>query len=251
MDNKRLYELSDLWERELFRTKPNVIERIGLYPMIHNDGEGHINGNIEVSLVTEKAYGSFDLLKVSKEYTDAQSCEEAQEGMTLCLSEYLEEFLCDEEIEQIWQYVNSGNIQWHKHKKYSLPFSSYIEDYYGLYDAIRMCEVALFLTKPDCVKKVDLIPYFEDLGYDDDSDSATLLINLDVRLENEEEYNQFTWTGTADGYSEEISKEEAEDNLALELKIIIDGILSDEEIENFWEEIPWDKGWKKKIINDW
>ena len=247
MDNKQLYELSDLWERELFRTKPDCIERIGLYPIVHDDGEGHINGNIEVSLVTEEAYSSFDLLKVSKEYTDAKSCEEAQEGMTLCLSDYLKRFLCDEKKEQIWQYVSSGNIQWHKHKKYSLPFSSYIEDYYGIYDAIRMCEVALLLTKPGCIKQIELIPYFEDLGYDDDSDFATLLINLDVRLEKEEEYNQFTWTGTADGYSEEKSKEEAEDSLALELKIIIDGILSDEEIENFWEEIPWDKGWKKII----
>ena len=110
-----------------------------------------------------------------------------------------------------------------------------------------MCEVALLLTKPGCIKQIELIPYFEDLGYDDDSDFATLLINLDVRLEKEEEYNQFTWTGTADGYREEKSKEEAEDSLALELKIIIDGILSDEEIENFWKEIPWDKGWMKKI----
>jgi hypothetical protein len=110
-----------------------------------------------------------------------------------------------------------------------------------------MCEVALLLTKPDCIKQIELIPYFEDLGCDEDADSATLLINLDVRLEKEEEYNQFTWTGTADGYSEEKSKEEAEDSLALDLRIIIDGILSDEEIENFWEEIPWDKGWKKII----
>ena len=99
------------------------------------------------------------------------------------------------------------------------------------------------------IKQIELIPYFEDLGCDEDADSATLLINLDVRLEKEEEYNQFTWTGTADGYSEEKSKEEAEDSLALELRIIIDGILSDEEIENFWEEIPWDKGWKKKITD--
>ena len=56
MDNKQLYELSDLWERELFRTKPDCIERIGLYPIVHDDGEGHINGNIEVSLVTEKGF---------------------------------------------------------------------------------------------------------------------------------------------------------------------------------------------------
>ena len=62
MDNKQLYELSDLWEKELFHTKPDGIESIGLYPIVHNDGEGHIIGYIEVSLVTEDAYGSFDLI---------------------------------------------------------------------------------------------------------------------------------------------------------------------------------------------
>ena len=246
MDKSRLYELGDMWERELFRTKPKNIEDIGLYPIVHNDGEGHINGYIEISLITEEAFASFDLLTVSKEYTDAQSCEESQKGMVHCLSDYLEKFLCDEEMEWIWQQVNSGDIKWHKYKKYSLPFSSYKEDHYGLYDAIRMCEVAIFLTRPICVKRVKLIPYFDDLGFDDDSDSATLLISLDVKIEKEEEYNQFTWTGTADGYGEERSKEEAEDYLALELKDIIDGILSDEEIQNFWEDVPWDKKWKKK-----
>ena len=248
MDNKQLYELSDLWERELFRTKPDGIERIELYPIVHNDGECHVFGYIEVSIEKHEAYGHFNLIDVSKEYTDAKSCEEARKGMVLCLSDYMEKFLCEEEIERIWHYINSEDIEWHRHMKYPLTFSSYIEDHYGLYDVIKICEIALFLNKPDCVKHVKLIPYYDDLGCDDDSDSATLQISLDVRLEKEEEYNQFTWTATVDGYGEEKSKEEAEDSLALELRIIIDGILSDEEIENFWEEIPWDYGWKKKIL---
>lgn len=44
MDESRLYELSDLWEKELFHTKPDGIESIGLYPIVHNDGEGAMIG---------------------------------------------------------------------------------------------------------------------------------------------------------------------------------------------------------------
>ena len=117
-------------------------------------------------------------------------------------------------------------------------------DNYGLYNSIKRCEEHLLSTKPDCIKSIKLIPYYEDLGYTNNLDLATLLISLDVRLEKESEYNQFTWTGTADGYGKDRSKKEAEDRLVLELKEIIDGIMKDEEIDMFWDEILWDENWK-------
>lgn len=120
----------------------------------------------------------------------------------------------------------------------------YMTDNYGLYDNIKRCEERLFSTKPECIKKIELIPYYEDLGYGDNPDLATLLLTLDVRLEKETEYNRFAWTGTADGYGKDKSRKEVEDTLVLELKEIIDGIMKDEEIDEFWEDVPWDRDWK-------
>jgi hypothetical protein len=65
-------------------------------------------------------------------------------------------------------------------------------DNYGLYNSIKRCEEHLLSTKPDCIKSIKLIPYYEDLGYGDNPDLVTLLISLDVRLEKESEYTQFT-----------------------------------------------------------
>lgn len=44
MDKSRLYELSDLLEKELFLTKPDGIESIGIYHIVHNDDVGAMIG---------------------------------------------------------------------------------------------------------------------------------------------------------------------------------------------------------------
>ena len=40
--------------------------------------------------------------------------------------------------------------------------------------------------------------------------------------------------------------EKAEEELVCEMLYILDGTLSDEEIQTFWEDVPWDRDWKKK-----
>ena len=250
MDIDRLYEIARVRRNEFYSTKPDYIEQADIYPIVHDDTDGHIYGWVDMSLNTGSAFTSYKLLEISKDYIDEQGCEKVKEEVIAYLVEYFENTFCEDEIKRIWQFVESGDLKWHQFTKYTLPYSSYKEDIYGLYDIIKMCEVAIFLAKPEEIKKVKLIPYFEDLGYykedDNDSDtSATLLISVDVRIEKEEEYTQFVWTGTADGYSKSRTKEEAEEYLVGELLDILEGTLSDEEIQNFWKEVPWDKDWKK------
>ena len=244
MNIDRLYEIAWLRRNEFYSTKPDYIVQADIFPIVHDDTDGHVSGCIEVSLNTGSAFASYNLLEISRDYTDDQGCEIAKEEVIAYLIGYYKTF-CEDEVKRIWQFVESGKLKWHQFTRYTLPCSSYLEDVYGLYDIIKMCEVAIFLTKPDGIKKVKLIPYFDDLGYDEDDTSATLLIGVDVRIEKEEEYTQFVWTGTADGYSESRSKEETEEYLVGELLDILEGTLSDEEIQNFWVEVPWDKNWKK------
>ena len=250
MKINRLYEIARVRRNEFYSAKPDNIEKADIYPIVHNDTNGHIFGRIEVSLNTGSAFASYNLLEITRYYIDEQGCEKVKEEVIAYLTDYFEKTFCEDEIKHFWQYVDSGNLQWHQYTRYTIPYSSYIEDIYGLYDTIKMCELALLLTKPEEVENIKLIPYFEDLGYykedeNDNDTSATLLISVDVRIEKKEEYAQFVWTGTADGYSESRSREEAEEYLVGELLDILNGTLLDEEIQNFWEEVPWNKDWKK------
>ena len=247
MDTNKLYDISRVRRNEFYSTKPDYIEKADIYPIVHDNTMGVISGCIEVSLDTGNAYASYTLLEVTRDYTDEPSCKKGKEEVVTHLVDYYEKTFCAEEIKHIWQYIESEDFKWHQYTKYSLPYSSYIKDVYGIYDTIKMCEVAIFLTKPEVVKKVKLIPYFQDLGYDEDDDtSATLMICIDARIEKEDEYTQLIWTCTSDGYDENRSKEEAEKELVCEMLFILEGTLSDEEIQTFWEDIPWNRDWKKK-----
>ena len=250
MDIDRLYEIARVRRNEFYSTKPDFIEQADIYPIVHDDTDGHIYGRIEVSLNTGCAFASYNLLEITRDYIDEQGCEKVKEEVIAYLTDYFEKTFCEDEIKHIWQYVDSGNLKWHQYTRYTIPYSSYIEDIYGLYDTIKMCELALLLTKPEEVRKVKLIPYFEDLGCykedeDDEDTSATLSIYIDARIEKEDEYTQLIWTGTADGYGENKSKETSEKELVCELLYILEGVLSNDEIQNFWEEVPWNKDWKK------
>lgn len=113
-------------------------------------------------------------------------------------------------------------------------------DNYGLYDTIKMCEVAIFLTKPTYIKKVKMIPYYEYIEPSEEYNFYTVLINIDVRIEKEDEYTQFTWTSTADGYNEGESKEKVEDLLVYEMNWLLEWDLENGEIESFWKDLPWE-----------
>ena len=67
---------------------------------------------------------------------------------------------------------------------------------------------------------------------DDEDTSATLSIYIDARIEKEDEYTQLIWTGTADGYGENKNKETSEKELVCELIYILEGVLSNDEIQN-------------------
>ena len=245
MDNERLYEIARIRRNEFYSTKPDYIEEADIFPLVHDNTEGDILGWIEVFLNTGSAYASYNVVEISRDYTDEQSCKKAKEEVTAYLTDYFDKTFCEDEIKRIWQYVESGNLKWQQFTRYLLSDSSYKEDVFELYATIKLCEIAIYLKKPEEVKKVKLIPYFEDWGYYDDDTFATLSIFIDARIEKEDEYTQLVWTGTADGYNEEKSKEKAEEVLAFELYDNLKRILSDEEVQNFWEDVPWNRNWKK------
>lgn len=246
MDTNRLYDIARVRRDEFYSTKPDYIEEADINPIVQDNTLGNISGCIEVSLDTGNAYASYILLEISKDYTDELSCEKARKEVIAHLVDFYEKTFCVEEMERIWQYVGSETFKWHQYTRYSLPYSSYIKDVYGIYDTIKMCEVAIFLTKPEDVKKVKLIPYFQDLGYyEDDDTSNTLLICIDARIEKEDEYTQYLWVCTADDYDENRSKEEAEEELVCEMIDILDELLSDEVFQTFWENVSCDRSWKK------
>lgn len=113
-------------------------------------------------------------------------------------------------------------------------------DNYGLFDTLYLWEVAVFLIRPDSIKKVKMIPYYEYIEPDEKYNFRTVLINIDVRLEKEGEYAQFTWTSTADGYREKKDKRNVEDTLVYELNEMLCKDIDRGEAETFWEHIPWD-----------
>jgi hypothetical protein len=121
-------------------------------------------------------------------------------------------------------------------------------DNYGLYDTIKMCEIAIFLTKPDYIKKIKMIPYYEYIGPNEEFNFYSVLLNIDIKLEKEDEYTQFTWTSVSDYYYKEENKEEVEDTLVCELDDVLMWDLENGEIESFWENLPWNKFEWKPIL---
>lgn len=244
MEESYLYKVAEAYRNEFYNTRPYYIEEADIFPIVHNNPEGIISGWIEVSLNSGNAYASYNTVEISRKYADERSCEKAKNEVISYLVDYFEKVFCASEIRKIWQYVESGDLKWHPYTRYTLPYSSYIEDVHGIYDTIKMCEVAIFLTKPEEIKKIKLIPYFDDLGQDGEDATSILLISIDARVEKENEYHQFVWTSTADGYDKNKSKEEAEEELVEDLLDILNGVLSDDEILHFWDDVPWDKHWK-------
>ena len=55
MDINQLYEIARVRRNEFYSTKPDYIEQADIYPIVHNDTDGHISGCIEVSLNTGSA----------------------------------------------------------------------------------------------------------------------------------------------------------------------------------------------------
>lgn len=245
MEESHLYKVAQVCRNEFYNTKPDYIEEADLFPIVHDNTEGIISGNIEVFLNTGSAYASYNVVEISRNYTDEQSCEKTKEEVISYLLNYFEKIFCAAEIKSIWKYVESGDLKWHPYTKYTIPCSSYKKDIYGLYDTIKMYEIAISLIKPKDIKKVKLIPYFIDLGQDNDDDTTTLLINIDVNIEKKNKCTQFTWSSTADGYDTEKSKEKAEDSLIYEMGWLLRWDLEHGEIESFWEDLPWNKfDWK-------
>ena len=52
MNMDRLYEIARVRRNEFYSTKPDFIEQADIYPIVHDDTDGHIYGRIEVSLNT-------------------------------------------------------------------------------------------------------------------------------------------------------------------------------------------------------
>ena len=113
-------------------------------------------------------------------------------------------------------------------------------DNYGLYDTLKLWEVAIFLTKPKYIKKVKMIPYYEYIEPCEEYNFYTVLISIDVRLEKENECVQFTWISTADGYDIGESKEKTEDTLVYEMNWLLEFGMYNGELESFWEDLPWE-----------
>ena len=240
-NDKYLYEIAKARSIEFCRAKPNYIKEASIYPIIHDNTEdSRVAGWIEVSLDRGDAFASYNLIEISSDYNDEKSCEDANNDVCSRLIEYVENELSRDEINSIWQYVDSGNLKWHEYVKYSLEDRICKEDRYGLYDAIRKFEEGLCRTKPDCIKEVKLLAYFTDLGINEDSNLGTLLINIDAVLEKENEYHRFIWTSTSDGYGEDNRKEEIENSLMGEMK----DILEHDNPDDFWEESSWNECWE-------
>ena len=121
-------------------------------------------------------------------------------------------------------------------------------DNYGLYNTIKVCEEAIFLTKPDYIKKVKIIPYYEYIDPNEEFNFYSVLLNIDVKLEKEDEYTQFVWTSVSDCYYKGESKEKVEDTLVSEMNWALKWDLKNGEIESFWEDLPWNTfEWKPFI----
>ena len=116
MDIHRLYKLINIWEVALTVTKPEYIKRLWLKPIIYNDikscGEGKIWGSLELTVEKKDLKEEFVIFNAYKEYKTVEESEEAQEGMILCLIDYLEVFLSDEKIQSIWEEINDSALDW-------------------------------------------------------------------------------------------------------------------------------------------
>jgi hypothetical protein len=55
MNEDYLHEIARVRRNEFYSTKPDYIEQADIYPIVHNDTDGHISGCIEVSLNTGSA----------------------------------------------------------------------------------------------------------------------------------------------------------------------------------------------------
>ena len=123
-----------------------------------------------------------------------------------------------------------------------------MKNLYELYDSVKELEKRLMDTKPDSIKSVKAILYFEDLEEDffedDELEFQTILINLDIRLEKENEYCQFCLAGDADGYGEADgkNKDECERALIISMKSIVNDLI--DEADDFWTYSYEDKEWK-------
>ena len=56
MDINQLYEIARVRRNEFYSTKPDYIEQSDIYPIVHDDTDGHVSGCIKVSLNTGSAF---------------------------------------------------------------------------------------------------------------------------------------------------------------------------------------------------
>lgn len=113
-----LYELIKMWEEKLTLTKPNDIQSINLRPVINEEviiyGEGKICGSIEFTLERIDAYAVFNIIDIYKDYHSIEESKKREREIALCLIDYLEQFLKEDNITLIWDQIEELDLDWYE-----------------------------------------------------------------------------------------------------------------------------------------